>query len=326
VPLPGTGTTIRPALRRTHFTVKILRARSALIFADVRRAMVWRVRAEAIPLRPHRIVALMAAVERLHLAFPRRTVSRTIATLRRRLGAGALASHLRPALPSLRRRTRRPAALRALIPLAVLFALRAARFGFAITITLPAGVVARRFPMSFLARLRPALLAALALGTRLAVAIARRLSGLLIRLRATRLRAFPARRRRALARTAEFIGPQPAIAIAIHFAEHFRRLGNLLRIDRAVVVGIERIEKPRHRALAALPVFAVAFRAERGRRARTAFGTRSLRRTRRLVFLSAERPRRQRERDRGDEHGSWLHKLDWLGFWRRTRRRVGSMA
>ncbi len=101
----------------------------------------------------------------------------------------------------------------------------------------------------------------------------------------------------ALAGGAQFIWRQFAVAVAVEPAERFGGMGELLGVDGAVVVCIERSEKAGHLALA----IASGPRAGFARRAagRTIGGS----------ILSAECPCRKGERGCGDECGCGSHKF-----------------
>ncbi|MGB8168153.1 MAG: hypothetical protein WCF18_11720 [Chthoniobacteraceae bacterium] len=98
------------------------------------------------------------------------------------------------------------------------------------------------------------------------------------------------------------IGSDAAIAVAVELLEKIDRVLNFLFVDRAVVIGIERAEDSRHRALGAAAGCAFA--------ARSAFALRWLGRALRwvrLIFLREERGRREGERHGREESAVLFH-------------------
>ena len=126
------------------------------------------------------------------------------------------------------------------------------------------------------------------------------------------------RRTLAVAGRAHLVGSDAAVAIAVELAQEIRRMIDFLLVDRAIVIGIECGEDPRHGSLGAAAGCAFA--------AWSAFPLRLLRALWwvRLIVLREERRRREGECHCGEESAVLFHGLveccDFGGCCRGMRR------
>jgi hypothetical protein len=108
----------------------------------------------------------------------------------------------------------------------------------------------------------------------------------------------------------DFVQRDPAISVAIEFAEHVGGVRDFLGVEHPVVIRIERAEEPRRPSLAAC---------WRAFAARAALALRRLRRTRWrswLIVLREKRARGKRERQRGEKWSISFHGFLAAAVWR----------
>jgi hypothetical protein len=97
-----------------------------------------------------------------------------------------------------------------------------------------------------------------------------------------------------VARRAKLVRPEFAVAVAVEFAERVCRVVEFLRVDHAIMIRIERAEKPARRARCGVGTWATFA-------ARGAVTLRCVGRAWCGGVLGAEGPRRQRKRYGGGE-------------------------
>lgn len=108
--------------------------------------------------------------------------------------------------------------------------------------------------------------------------------------------------------TAEFVGGDAAIAVAVELAEQFAGARHFIGRERAVAVRVEHAEKSGQRTLLLLRrLRAIAAPAFGPRAGLLRAGAGRRRRLRRLIFLGQKRTGREQERDGRSENGCLFH-------------------